>query len=73
MALKKQYIEIEYNGKVVFVATVKEGESTDYLNAKKQATKNLAEIIRNHTELLSQFQTKINDLEKEIKHLKGED
>ena len=71
--MNKNYIEIKYNDKVVCVASVKSGSTTDYLNAKKEAEQNLKSLIKGYDDFFVELVKRIDDLEKEVKHLKGED
>lgn len=62
--MKKNYIEIVYNGEVVCVAPVKECDPLDYIKKEKVAT--LSDFI-------GRLLKRIDDLEQDVKVLKGED
>lgn len=65
----KKYIEIHQNGVVVSVCEVKECEPLDFLRLKNQAEQNALKQKEKENALIK----KINDLEHEIKILKGEE
>jgi chaperonin cofactor prefoldin len=69
----KKYVEIKYDDKVIFVAAIKEGESTVFLTEKENAIKNLENFLIANDNRFKGLEKQIADLEKEIKHLKGED
>lgn len=73
MPLKKQYVQVEIEGKPVFVSIVSEGDSKSYLDAKKDAQKNLEHLFYIYQEDKKQLESRIAYLEEEIRKIKGED
>lgn len=67
--MTKKYIAIKYDNKPILVLPLQEGTTADYLKLKKEAEKNLDDLFKN----LESLKDRIIDLEKEVKHLKGED
>lgn len=67
--MDKKYCEIKYDNKVILVIPIKETTTADYLKIKKEAEQNLDELFKK----LDSYKNRIDDLEKEVKHLKGED
>lgn len=64
--MAKQYVELKVNGETIVVAPVVESSSLDYATKKEKADATFTAIIKG---LLK----RIDDLEKEVKILKGED
>lgn len=66
MPFNKKYVEIKLNGKVVAVPEVKDCEPLEYIKKEQAAAKNLDTLVK-------WLLIKIDNLEKEVKILKGED
>lgn len=69
----KQYIVINYENEPIFVAIVRNGTSDEYLKESKAATTNINKLVEQHKLQIHELEAKINDLQKEIKYLKGEE
>ena len=66
---KKQYVEIKVNDKVVAVLEIKECTALEFLEKKKEAEKNAAQLDG----VIKLYKNEINKLKEEIKILKGEE
>lgn len=66
MPFNKKYVEIKIEGKVVAVPEIKECAPVEYIKKEQAAKKNLENLIK-------WLLVKIDNLEKEVKILKGED
>ena len=64
--MNKKYVEVYIEDKLVIAAEIKETTPLNFIQKKKEATKNLADI-------LDAFLTRIERLEKEVIILKGEE
>lgn len=70
---KKQYIVINYENEPIFAAIVRNGTSDEYLKELKTATTNIDKLVKQYKLQILELEAKINDLQKEIKYLKGEE
>ena len=66
---KKQYVEFKVNNKVVAILEVKECTALEFLEKKKEAEKNAAQLDG----AIKIYKNDINKLKQEIKVLKGEE
>ena len=66
MPFNKKYVEIKINNKVVAVPEIKECAPLEYIKKSQAAAKNLDNLIK-------WLLVKIDNLEKEVKILKGDD
>ena len=66
MGYCKKYVEIGIEGKTVFVSEVKECSSLEFIQKQKEAKETLEKV-------LDSLLTRIENLEKEVRVLKGED
>ena len=73
MALPKKYIEVQFEGKPIFVSAITEGDSKTYLATRKEAKENLESLLKKHYDEIQRLCGEIDNLKKEIKILKGED
>jgi len=64
--MNKHYIEIVYNGEIVIVTPIQECSPQDFIKKQKEANTNFSRLVNGLLE-------KINNLEKEVKILKGEE
>ena len=69
----KKYVVINYDGKIIFVGDIVEGDSTDYLNSCLEAQKNLQELIDGKNEEIRKLEQKVKVLQDEMKVIKGVD
>lgn len=67
--MPKKYIEIKFEKKTVAVCPIKECEPLEYIELEKEATKNFLQLYAR----LKRYDERIDQLEKDIKLLKGED
>lgn len=73
MGLKKNTFQIVINGKPIYTGVTEDVDTSIYLTRKRQSDKNLVEFIQSINEYKEKLEKKIATLEKEIRHLKGED
>ena len=71
--INRKAVVIRYDGKPIYVAQVLEFSSDDLLKATKEAQQNLLELEGNRAHIINLLIDKVEKLEKEIAHLKGED
>lgn len=71
--MKKQCVVIRFSGKTIYVAQVVDLDSKDLFALTKEANDNLKKIIDEDIATRSLLIKKIENLEKEIKVLKGEE
>lgn len=64
--MKKQYVELKFKGQLIGVCPIKEAEPLDFVKIKKEAEANFAALF-------DKIENKINNLEKDVKILKGEE
>ena len=73
--MKKKIVTIEYQGKPIFVCKVEEVEIMHYLTKKKEAEKNLQELIDREAQTkntISVLYGMVGKCESDIAELKGE-
>lgn len=73
MPLFKKYVEIVYDGKPIFVANIIEGDTRQYLDARKIANANLTKLVNDYDTKIKELTGKVESLAKEVKILKGEE
>lgn len=71
--MNKNYVVIKYGDNPIAISPVINGTSEEYLKIKKDAEKHFNTIKNSFLDALKDLNDKIADLEKEVKHLKGED
>lgn len=71
--MKKNYVEIIFEDKLVAVCLIKECEPIEFVKLQEKANENMLECILSANQKMKTLEEKITILESEIKHLKGED
>ena len=71
--IPENYIKIEYQGKVIFVASVLSTDSTSLEIEKRQAVNNLATLVRDYEVAIQRLEKRLDNVENELKTIKGEE
>lgn len=69
----KKYVVVSLDEKPIFVCAVKDSDTGSFIRDKKEAEKNLSDLLKSYDDKFAFLEKRVEELEKQVKVLKGEE